>query len=36
VQEHAQELEDQVGATGGPYPQISAEETLRGLGIQGR
>jgi len=36
VLEHAQELEDQVGATGGPYPTISAEETLRGLGIEVR
>lgn len=36
VQEHAQELESQVGATGGPNPDITGEEVLRSLGIQGR
>jgi len=34
VLEHARELEDQVGATGGPYPDVSGDDVLRALGIQ--
>jgi hypothetical protein len=36
VQAHARELEDGVGATGGPYPDVSGEDVLKSLGIQAR
>jgi hypothetical protein len=36
ILEHARELEDQVGATGGPNHDVSGDDVLRALGIQVR
>jgi len=36
IQEHAQQLEDQLGATGGPNPTPTADEVLAALGIRAR